>query len=1823
MVRKKPDTESEGGSLPPNDEVVRVEDLEIMPYSVPRVHFSKGRVRIPKLLSDDEVIQSQQQVMDLEESDCESEGDIDSSEDETVCREAEQSAMDMDSFDLCGPMAELQIAPRETVGKGVILLNIKTRTLYAKSYLIYDSGASVHLIRDISLFEGLPVRIPDNEVSVVGFNTSYGSALALAKGVLKWPLEGVEAFYSRNCIGNIISEFKLRDTHQIVRDSHPNKWLDTETATRIIRPTDNRDELTFKRGLEGLLVCDVISMTANRYLRTAYTFPTIADYRSSSPRVGSVEGSVPEWLERLGLTAREAQAAIALGVFSSISLKLVMSDVMNCMDIPLEKRVDISGRGSLIKGSGKSTRHHERYTDLGKLDNTLYMLRNIRSDTMACLSRASGPANGESIRTLNGAGSCSSCSSSMDLESVPTVSVKGIAGGTRHEPVSNLSMKIGGGGAVQSTAWNPEEGSSLTSMNCDLTLSSPGICGSRNRVDGSDSVPVLKTTTCLVRASTELNLSDQEKSAVLRLICLKLSIGELMVAWYAVSEGLTAESMIVGLTLRQRGLSKAAIDRIAQVGRLHQLTSYTSLDGLKLMIKNELLKGLDVALGTQDVERYQEYVHQLDCACTMGKIRAPSAMVHNHEANYQHTCFCDVFQLTTDDKKWRYYFFLGVDIESQYVFTERITDSSTQELQRAITCIEALYTRHKRKLEGLVFDNAGGLLSKDMKTFLSKKGLLTSYSTPGLHVRIAEASVKVVKSLCRTTILDWATARKFITTFVPYLVTWVTQSINYCLRSGTEFASPYLRFTGKPINMNVHLRYAFLDTVAIHRLAATGKLNNLQSKGAVGLVVARDGDAGAMTVLNLESLEECKRYHLKLMDGPEVTKYVNSRLIGPEFSAENFAKGDSEVAGSVVEDLEITSADVELLKAQIKEMVYPTEVDKPTAIVQPRKAKSKAKKPVKVANLEGGTTNNPEPVLGVIPSNLHTMRSRSDAKHAEVSVEVLKKEQAFSSETPEDGSCLFHSVACYFYKDPGSYASTMRHAVCDYLDKNRNETIDGISLGTIMLTGEYRSVEEYVENMRKTTTYTDDLEIWVLSRIYNLAIITYTQVNNTFVFSQATVSPSVNQEKPRMVYLNYVAGDHCEPLFVTDSSVRKVHLKRYVHNNLKPVSPSSQKTDPTDALFKFDLHMSEEGRRLKKKSKGKVSASEGAEANVPAEYNPTTGRFLDEYEEELIQEFVMLSVLWSDQEKKPAKKKNSKDNALRTRRGDKAVDQAGRDEIAQMRKKEVMTFQTEAEVSSVYKRDIVPVPLVMLNKEKFGSDGAFDKVKARLIALGNLQEALERAMTQAPTASLQSFYLMILIATKRHIKLMSIDVSGAFLNAKLEEKEEVYVMFPAKLAKLATQDDPSLNQYLLSNGSLVARLKKCLYGLQQSPQRWFMTIRGVLLKLGFTASQYDLCLFHKKEGDKLNLLLLYVDDMLLAFESADLADILKEALIREFEGVTTQEGDVISFLGITITQSESEITLDQQGYIKKMVESLDLENIPVYKNPLGTGYSITDNRFLKSKDEADPKMVTKLKSLSMTLMYLALRTRRDVLFLSSFFASIKCPEEQDIAAVKRAIIYTYNTIGKKQHFYREGNIELKLMGDSSHNLFINARGQGCQLIYADKWSAAINITSNVHKYVAGSAYEAELVVQDSLADMGKLYWSRLDEVGITTQKPMQMLCDNEAVVNTANRDNVTEAARTKFFNTKLFKLFEQVQDGWISSEWISTKEMDADIGTKPLTGAQYHYLSERQFSRKPGFTHGITDLESIIEYDDANEPYFDFVMKDDEHDDDEEDEGDE
>ena len=82
---------------------------------------------------------------------------------------------------------------------------------------------------------------------------------------------------------------------------------------------------------------------------------------------------------------------------------------------------------------------------------------------------------------------------------------------------------------------------------------------------------------------------------------------------------------------------------------------------------------------------------------------------------------------------------------------------------------------------------------------------------------------------------------------------------------------------------------------------------------------------------------------------------------------------------------------------------------------------------------------------------------------------------------------------------------------------------------------------------------------------------------------------------------------------------------------------------------------------------------------------------------------------------------------------------------------------------------------------------------------------------------------------------------------------------------------------------LVCRLRKSLYGLRQGPRQWYLKFDKWMLDHGFIRCNSDHCVYIKKLGDGRSIILmLYVDDMLIA--SANMQDIreLKEELSKSF-----------------------------------------------------------------------------------------------------------------------------------------------------------------------------------------------------------------------------------------------------------------------------------------------------------------------------------------------------
>ncbi len=795
-------------------------------------------------------------------------------------------------------------------------------------------------------------------------------------------------------------------------------------------------------------------------------------------------------------------------------------------------------------------------------------------------------------------------------------------------------------------------------------------------------------------------------------------------------------------------------------------------------------------------------------------------------------------------------------------------------------------------------------------------------------------------------------------------------------------------------------------------------------------------------------------------------------------------------------------------------------------------------------------------------------------------------EHAFRIAIPKDGSCFFASIEYHFAENSGNTALELRDLVCEHLLYNQLETIEDVRIRDLMILSDHienalasdsEIVAHYIQSMRRSDEWADSLEISILCKLKNLNILIFER-NGDFYALRDTFGTRVGGQNPRCCFL-FFDGAHYEPLNIVNASV--------VDSILRSTKLASLEGD-VNRKDGFILSCSRFASYNDYRKSLKI-------VTQSTRFNPDSDRH----------DFALLTMGARSDPDPAVAPHDPVPNLIAQLKGDSSegaqslrdrrpleVDAAILSELEQMGTKEVWRYLSPDDVKNRYTSR--PIPLIMLVKEKFDSAGKFVKVKARAVALGNQQAPMADFKKEAPTASILSFYIVIFLSSKLGIRLRAKDVTGAFLNAELPVEEQEVILISAKHAKIIVASKPMLKHMMRSNGTMLALLIRCLYGLKQSPQRWFKTIRKLLLSLGLTASEHDSCLFYKFVGSEVNYLLLFVDDMLIAFQSQQLYTDLCAALFKTFGEISEQEGDVISFLGITITQSAGQITLDQKGFITKLKDSLNLTTIPVYKNPVRSDFSVCQDRFLKPQSEANPARLTQMRKLTMAVMYCAQRTRRDVLFATSFLASITCPEVEDIAAITRVIVYLFNTIDKKQFFYREGVVKLILYGDASHNLFANARGQQCEIIYGDEVSAALDMSSVKEKEVTNSSYESELIVQNKVSDKGILVAKMFKELRIPYELPMVMYSDNEAAVLTASTEHINKMGRSKFMNRKLFYLHDKVVDGWVQPTWIETGNNDSDLGTKNIMGSHYEVLANRQFSRMHGSIESIQSSGKVL-----------------------------
>ena len=169
-------------------------------------------------------------------------------------------------------------------------------------------------------------------------------------------------------------------------------------------------------------------------------------------------------------------------------------------------------------------------------------------------------------------------------------------------------------------------------------------------------------------------------------------------------------------------------------------------------------------------------------------------------------------------------------------------------------------------------------------------------------------------------------------------------------------------------------------------------------------------------------------------------------------------------------------------------------------------------------------------------------------------------------------------------------------------------------------------------------------------------------------------------------------------------------------------------------------------------------------------------------------------------------------------------------------------------------------------REKNDTSGEVIKLKARLVAKGYEQVHGEDFYeTFAPVVRWSTIRTILAVAARKRWTLKQLDVITTFLNGILEE--EIYIMeIPEGFMEPGMQGK-------------VVRLKRALYGLKQAPRAWNAKIDTFLVeKLSLVKSIADPNLYYSIINGKYTVLLLYVDDLILAGDNYQEMDKVEECL---------------------------------------------------------------------------------------------------------------------------------------------------------------------------------------------------------------------------------------------------------------------------------------------------------------------------------------------------------
>ena len=451
------------------------------------------------------------------------------------------------------------------------------------------------------------------------------------------------------------------------------------------------------------------------------------------------------------------------------------------------------------------------------------------------------------------------------------------------------------------------------------------------------------------------------------------------------------------------------------------------------------------------------------------------------------------------------------------------------------------------------------------------------------------------------------------------------------------------------------------------------------------------------------------------------------------------------------------------------------------------------------------------------------------------------------------------------------------------------------------------------------------------------------------------------------------------------------------------------------------------------------------------------------------------------------------------------------------------------------------------------------RYKARYVAKGYSQvEHVDYDEIFSPTARISSVRMLAQLAVQQDLVVHQMDVKSAYLNAEIDC--EIFMKQPQGYVKLDNNNEP-----------LVCRLNKSLYGLKQSGRNWNIMLHSFLLDIGFKQSLADNCVYIKYEDNVKTIIIVWVDDLIIAASDDNTLNDVKSSLSEKFK--MKDLGKLSWFLGFQFDFIDSDIIMSQRNYVGKMLSKYNMNDCKTKSLPC----DISVNSIIANdlKEECDTNLY---QSIVGSLIYVMTGTRPDISFivnkLSQYMAK---PTKTLLGLAKHVLRYLKGTLDYNLIFSKSSE-SLNLIGfcDSDWGSSDDRRSITgyCFKLCSD--GALISWNSKKQKVVALSSCEAEYTALSAAVQEANFLRQLFADMRDCFPEKVLIFADNQGAISLAK--NPVHHQRSKHIDIKYHYIRSEVQNNKIDLQYVQSADNVADIFTKPISKVRFN-----KFSKIKGF----------------------------------------